>query len=128
MTHHEWLDQYRSAWIARDADAAGDLFTEDATYREQPFEEALVGRDAIRQYWSTVTRTQSAIELRYGTPLVAGNRVAVEWWANLLNDGSPVTLAGEFMLVFDESGRCRELREYWTIATSRIDPPGGWGA
>lgn len=128
MTHVEFLERYRRAWIDRDADAAAMLFTEDATYREQPFQDPFVGREAIRQYWHTVTRPQSAIEINYGTPVVAGRHVAVEFWANLLNDGTPLTLAGEFLLVFAESGQCLELREYWAVTDSRIDPPHGWGA
>ena len=124
----EWLEAYRRAWIERDVDAAGALFTEDALYREQPFQEPFAGREAIRRYWATVTRGQSEIELRYGTPVTDGRRVAVEWWANLLNDGSPVTLAGEFLLSFDENGRCRELREYWAVTPARVDPPAGWGS
>ena len=76
MKYDEWLERYRKAWIERDADLAGSLFTEDAIYREQPFQKPFVGRDAIRQYWYTVTRGQSAIELTYGAPVSAGHRVA----------------------------------------------------
>ena len=59
MKYDEWLERYRKAWIERDADLAGSLFTEDAIYREQPFQKPFVGRDAIRQYWDAVTRTQT---------------------------------------------------------------------
>ena len=128
MTYDEWLERYRKAWVACDADAARTLFTEDAVYREHPFQKPFVGRDAIRQYWYTVTRGQSAIELTYGAPVVAGRRVAVEWWANLLKDGNPITLAGEFLLTFDDNGQCRELREYWIATEGRVTPPDGWGA
>lgn len=128
MTYNDWLERYRRAWIERDADAAAALFTEDAIYREQPFQEPFVGREAIRQYWLTVTRTQSAIELQYGAPVAVGDRVAIEWWANLLNNGAPVTLAGEFLLVFAQNDRCRELREYWALTESRMSPPSGWGS
>lgn len=128
MDYENWLERYRRAWIERDADAAAALFTQDAIYREQPFEEPFAGQDAIRRYWSNVTRGQSAIELRYGAPVAEGRRVAVEWWANLLNDGAPLTLAGEFLLLFDEDGRCRELREYWVLTPARVQPPAGWGA
>ena len=128
MNHHQWLEGYRRAWVERDAHAAAELFTEDAIYREQPFKPPFSGRDAIRQYWATVTQAQSSVELRYGSPVVEGRRVAVEWWANLVNDGSPITLAGEFLLSFDEHGRCRELREYWTLTDGRVDPPPGWGS
>jgi ketosteroid isomerase-like protein len=128
MNYSEWLDRYRSAWIDRDADSAAALFTDDAIYREHPFEEPFVGREAIRRYWHTVTRPQSAIELRYGTPVVSGPRVAVEWWATLLKEGAPLTLAGEFLLVFADDGRCRELREYWAFTAAKVSPPNGWGS
>src|SRR5262245_34911520 len=128
MNYDEWLERYRKAWIERDAELAGTLFTEDAIYREQPFEKPFLGRDAIRQYWHTVTRSQSAIELTYGTPVVTGRRVAVEWWANFLKDGKPVSIAGEFLLTFVDSSQCRELREYWLFTEGRVTPPQGWGA
>ena len=123
----DWLARYRRAWVERDAEAAGRLFTEDATYREHPFQAAFVGRAAIRDYWSKVTASQAQVELRYGRSVVDGRRVAVEWWANLQANGAPLTLAGEFLLLFAETGECRELREYWLLAQDRVEPPPGWG-
>lgn len=122
-----WLERYRVAWIERDADAAGRLFTDDAVYREQPFQEAFVGRAAIRDYWSRVTASQTRVELRYGRAIVDGRRLAVEWWANLETTGGPITLAGEFLLLFADGGECRELREYWLLTQARVEPPPGWG-
>jgi hypothetical protein len=122
-----WLEGYRLAWVRRDADAAAALFTPDAVYQEQPFQPAYVGRDAIREYWATVTATQSDVELRYGRPVVRRRRAAVEWWVNLRNGGAEVTLAGEFMLTFARGGLCRSLREYWFFAEGRLMPPPGWG-
>ncbi len=127
MTYQDWLERYRRAWIERDADAAALLFTTDALYREQAFAAPFAGREAIRDYWRNVTRGQSEIELRYGAPIADGRRVAVEWWATLLNDGAPLSLAGEFLLLFTEEGLCRELREYWVLKDARISPPPGWG-
>jgi hypothetical protein len=46
----------------------------------------------------------------------------------LTGDGAPITLAGEFMLTFDESGLCRTLREYWHFAEGAQSPPPGWGS
>ncbi len=123
----DWLERYRRAWIERDADAASRLFTQDATYREQPFQAPFVGRAAIREYWSKVTASQASVELRYGKAIVDGSRLAVEWWANLQADGAPLTLAGEFLLLFAETGECRELREYWVLSQGRVEPPLGWG-
>ncbi len=124
----DWLARYRRAWIERDADAASRLFTEDATYREQPFQAPFVGRAAIREYWARVTASQTSVELRYGQAIVDGRRLAVEWWANLQTSDGPLTLAGEFLLLFADSGECRELREYWLLTQGRVEPPHGWGA
>jgi hypothetical protein len=122
----DWLERYRRAWIERNAAAAGELFTEDAIYREQPFHPPFVGREAIQTYWTTVTAAQSEIEMRYGPLIVGDRRLAVEWWVNLRNGGAPITLVGEFFLLFTDGGQCRELREYWTLTEGRVEPPVWW--
>jgi hypothetical protein len=127
LTPDEWLAAYREAWIERDPAAAAALFTDDATYQEQPYEEAIAGSAGVRDYWATTTATQRDVDLRYGTPLVVGSRVAVEWWVTLANGGAEITLAGSFMLKFDDTGLCSELREYWHVAEGRRRPPSGWG-
>ncbi|MGP6203676.1 nuclear transport factor 2 family protein [Microbacterium sp. F2] len=123
----QWLDDYRTAWETRDADAAAALFTDDATYREQPYEEPYRGREGVRAYWTRVTATQSDISFRTGRVVAAGSHAAVEWWVTLRNDGAEVTLAGEFFLEFNEGGLVRHLREYWHFAPGLIEPPAGWG-
>lgn len=127
LTVDAWLEGYRVAWETRDPEAAAALFTEDASYREEPYAEPFQGRDGVRDYWARVTATQEDVEFRSGTPIVAGDRAAVEWWVTLRNGGMDVTLAGEFWLVFDEAGLCRELREYWHFGEGRRTPPAGWG-
>jgi nuclear transport factor 2 (NTF2) superfamily protein len=128
MSPDEWLAAYRVAWIERDPDKAAELFTEDASYLDQPYGQAFVGPEGVRDYWERVTGTQGDVELVYGTPVSSGNRTAVEWWVTLTNDGAPITLAGEFMLTFDESGLCRTLREYWHFVEGTQSPPPGWGS
>lgn len=122
-----WLEAYRVAWETRDPDAAAALFTEDATYLEEPYGEPFLGRDGVRDYWARVTATQSDVEFRTGTPIADGHRAAVEWWVTLRNGGADVTLAGEFWLEFDDAGLCRTLREYWHYGDGRRTPPRGWG-
>jgi SnoaL-like domain len=100
LTVADWLAEYRRAWIERDPDAAAALFTDDAPYRRQPYDQPFIGAPGVRSYWANVTATQRDVELEYGTPVVDGNRAAVEWWVTLVNDGTEVTLAGEFMLRF----------------------------
>jgi ketosteroid isomerase-like protein len=122
-----WLDRYGRAWEERDADAAAALFTADAVYREQPSDEPYRGREGVHAYWSRVTATQSDIRFRAGRAVGSGAHAAAEWWVTLRNEGADVTLAGEFFLVFDESGLVRELREYWHFHPGIVEPPAGWG-
>jgi hypothetical protein len=103
------------------------LFTEDATYAEQPYQDAFAGSTGVREYWARVTATQSDVDVKYGTPVTMGDQTAVEWWTTLTNGGVAITLAGCFMLRFDASGRCRTLREYWHFAEGTQSPPPGWG-
>jgi nuclear transport factor 2 (NTF2) superfamily protein len=123
-----WLEAYKVAWELRDPDAAAALFTPDSSYREEPYAEAFSGRQGVHDYWTRVTATQEDIDFRYGTPIVEGDRAAVEWWVTMRNGGADMTLAGEFLLRFDRDGLCAELREYWHFAEGRQTPPAGWGS
>ena len=48
----EWAERYARAWEAADAEAAAALFTEDATYRADPFGDPYQGREGVRRYWA----------------------------------------------------------------------------
>lgn len=123
----EWVERYRRAWEAADAEAAAELFTEDATYRSGIAREPHVGRAAIGAYWREATASQSGISVRMGRPFVDGARVAVEWWATMNDGDQEVTLPGCLLLRFGEDGRCRSLREYWQLEPGRLEPPPDWG-
>jgi hypothetical protein len=128
MTVQEWIDGYIRAWEERDSDAAAELFTEDAQYRDNPFEGPHTGRDGVRSYWSGVTASQSDVHVRFGTPIVDGSSAAAEFWVNMLNGGAEVTLTGIVYLRFSADGLCEELRETWNFAEGRVEPPAGWGS
>jgi uncharacterized protein (TIGR02246 family) len=122
-----WVEAYRRAWETSDPPAAADLFTDDATYRSNIFDEPHVGRAGIEAYWAQATSTQRDIEVRMGRPIVDGDRVSVEFWTAMENDGADVTLPGCLLLTFDQDGRCRSLHEYYTFAEGRLEPPPEWG-
>jgi hypothetical protein len=123
----EWIQDYGDAWRRGDADGAAELFTEDAIYRSSPLRPPILGRDAIRSYWSDATSTQEGLDLRFGEPILHGNRVIVEWWALMHDEGRELTLPGCMLLRFASGGRCAELREYWHVQDGRAEPPDGWG-
>jgi predicted SnoaL-like aldol condensation-catalyzing enzyme len=123
----DWIEGYRRAWEQADTPAAVALFTADASYRSHPLRPAHAGHDGIAAYWSEVTAEQREPRVRFGDPIVDGDRVAVEWWTTLLAGGDPITLAGCLVLAFAADGRCRDLRECWNLAEGRRDPAADWG-
>ena len=46
-----WLDRYVAAWKSYEPDAIADLFSEDVVYRYHPYDEPIVGRDAVVASW-----------------------------------------------------------------------------
>ena len=121
-----WLDGLEAAWRNRDPEAAAELFTDDAAYQSHPFRTGLKGGSEIAAYWASATRGQTDIDVTFGEPLVAGNKMAVEWWSTMNEGGLPVTEAGELFLTFD-NGRCSGLREYWNLTDGTVALPAGWG-
>lgn len=134
-TVSEWLDAYAQAWRDKDAESLSLLFTQDAVYRSSPTKPAHQGRAEIAAYWQEATRTQEALDLRFGRHISQGDRVAVEWWAVLRDpqwrpevDSSWVTLPGCLVLTFTAEGLCQELREYYNpLFGEAVPAPHGWG-
>jgi hypothetical protein len=57
---------------------------------------------------------QAEAECRFGEPVVAGERAAVDWWGVITaHDGSVETVAGTSLLRFDEDGLVVEQRDAW---------------
>jgi uncharacterized protein (TIGR02246 family) len=110
-----WLARYERAWETRDASLAADLFTENASYHEMPFDDPMIGRAAIRDYWARVTADQRDVQFESQVLAVDGNTGVAHWHADfkLESNGATVTLDGVFVLTFDAAGRVQSLREWW---------------
>ena len=46
-----WIDGYERAWRTAGTSGLERLFTEDATYRPGPFDERVVGLEALAAFW-----------------------------------------------------------------------------
>ena len=112
-----WLEAYGNAWETRDADAAVLIFSEDATYRVSPYEEAHVGRSGIHEYWAGVTENQRNVDFQYQALSVNGNTGIAHWSAEFSVEpgGTTIQLDGIFVLDFDSEGKCHRLREWWHL-------------
>ncbi len=89
-------------------------------FHSEPFRD----RQEPREYVAWAFREQAAAVCRFGDPIVAGDRAAVDWWAVVsATDGSDETLAGTSLLRFDGDGLVVEQRDAWTSRPGRQELP-----
>lgn len=123
----QWAEAYRTAWESADSKAAAALFSDDATYRNDIYQEPNRGRAGVVEYWTGVTSAQTDVTVRMGKPFLDDDRAVVEFWTTMKVEGAAVTLGGALLLHFDESGLCRSLREYYAFTDGMVEPPQEWG-
>ena len=105
-----WAEVWSRAWPAADVEAIVALYTADAIYVSHPFRAPVTPR----QYLEPVFAVQAVAECRFGTPVVEGDRAAVDWWGAITDvDGSVETVAGTSLLRFDADGLVVEQRDAW---------------
>jgi ketosteroid isomerase-like protein len=119
-----WADVWSRAWPAADVDAIASLYAPDAVFYSHPFRD----RQGPEEYVAWAFADQAEAECRFGEPLVAGNRAAVDWWAVVTSkDGSLQSLAGTSLLWFDDAGLVVMQRDAWGEEDGRRDLPD-WAA
>jgi SnoaL-like domain len=114
-----WVDGWTRGWESSDADEIGALYAEGAVHRSHPFREP---EKSTRDYALRAFADEELVECRFGEPVVAGDRAAVEYWAILSAEGGEETLAGFAMLRFGPDGRVVEQRDYWSMEPGRRPP------
>jgi ketosteroid isomerase-like protein len=113
MTRSEvqgWLDRYVEAWRSYDADAIGELFSDDATYAYHPYDEPLRGRQKIVDDWRGDRDEPGSWEARYEVSLLDGDRAIARGQTHYAGGG---TFSNLFELRFDASGRCTAFVEWY---------------
>ena len=118
-----WLDRYIAAWAAYDADAIGELFSQDARYRYHPSDEGFAGRDAIVRAWTEPTGDAGSRdepgtwEARYEPFVVDGDRAVAVGYSRYFEDATQATVRNTYdnayLLEFDADGRCRSFTEFF---------------
>ncbi|KAA3641654.1 MAG: DUF4440 domain-containing protein [Armatimonadetes bacterium] len=105
-----WIDRYVEAWRSYDADAIADLFSADATYAYHPWDEPVVGREAIVASWLNDKDEPGSWEAEY-RPLHVIGRDAVIVGETRYADGK--TWANLFLVTFGDDGRCSTFTEWY---------------
>ena len=121
-----WLDGYVSAWRSYDPAAIGTLFSPDASYRYHPYDEPIVGREAIVADWLESPDVDGSWEAHYEPYAVDGDRaVAIGESRYLEPDGSFRTLYYNlWTLRFDDAGHCSDFVEYFMEQPADQRPDG----
>ena len=110
-----WLDGYSQAWGTYDPADIGALFSQDAVYFDNPFDEPARGREAIVAYWLEDRDPPGTYEGIYRPLLVAGDQAVARGVSRYFNTDGTVEKEFDnvFLLRFDAEGRCREYREWY---------------
>jgi hypothetical protein len=105
-----WLNRYVVAWQSYDPDAIADLFSPDATYGYNPWDDPIRGRSAIVTSWRDDPDEPGSWEASYRPFMVEGRR-ALATGETRYRDGK--VYANMFELTFDDEGRCRTFVEWY---------------
>jgi ketosteroid isomerase-like protein len=123
-TAQDWLDRYVAAWMSYDPDDVSELFSEDVAYRYHPYDEPIVGRDAVVASWlgegssggASTRDAPGTYEAEYSPVAVDGDTVVATGTSRYREvPGGPIirTYDNCFVMRFDGEGRCREFTEYY---------------
>ena len=124
MTDHKqvagWIDAYERAWRTAGVEPLAALFTEDASYRQGPYHQPVIGLAAIGEMWETERAgADEEFTMTYDIVAVDGDtavaRVEVRY-----GDPVPQEFLDLWLPRFAADGRCRRFEElpYWPDATT----------
>ncbi len=111
----EWLDRYVEVWRSGDREQIGDLFTDDVSYRYHPYDEPVLGRQAVVQSWLEDWDPKEPWEAKYRVYAVDGDRVVATGTSRYMEyrDHPERLYDNVFLLEFDDEGRCSEFTEFF---------------
>jgi ketosteroid isomerase-like protein len=113
-----WLAAYESAWRTPGTSGLGEIFTDDATYQQDPYREPVVGLPAIAEMWEEERDGPDEIfEMSSELIAVDGDtavvRVEVDYRAP-----TPQEFRDLWIIWFAADGRCRAFEE-WPFSPRR---------
>jgi hypothetical protein len=111
-----WLDRYVAAWRSYDPAEIGALFAPGVRYRYYPYDEAIVGVDALVTSWLDERDAPGTYDASY-TPYAVDGDLVVATGTSAYRDhpDGPVTRTFHncFLMSFDADGRCAEFTELY---------------
>lgn len=109
---------YFNAWRSQSVEKLEDVFSDDATYSEKPFDAPLRGISRIKQYWADRVLPQRNLSVVVRHISYTDTEACAEFQAEFSEHGSGrKTVIGTLLLSLDESsGKVGHLREYFRTA------------
>ena len=110
-----WMRRLGEAWESRDAQAAADLFSTNVSYRENPFDEPLQGREEVERCWEEMIAEQEEVNVSFEVLAVTDERAVVNWQADYTDAKTKerASVNGVSVGRFDGEGLCEEWLEWW---------------
>jgi ketosteroid isomerase-like protein len=121
-----FADVWRAGWANGEAESIAALYAEDCVHRSMPFRPPHEGRQGLVDYARWSFESEPAVDVRFGEPMVDGDRAVVEFraWVVEKESDRPVTLAGCAFVRFGADGLVVEARDYWHTAEGHREPTG----
>ena len=108
---------YFLAIRAMDAEAFANTFAEDGTTFDPVGTPAITGRDAIREFLTSICKNFKSVGLTEDAVFVAGNGAAVKWSGKgTSNNGKEVRFEGIDVIEVNEDGKIQNVHAYWNPA------------
>jgi hypothetical protein len=112
-----WLTLYGKASEENDPQASADLFAVDAHYYESPFDEPMIGRGAIYDYWNKGAQRLKD-KISFHEILALKDNIGIARWQSrftVIESGKGLALDCLFVVEFNEEGLCQTFREWWHL-------------
>lgn len=108
---------YFLAIRAMDAEAFANTFAEDGTTFDPVGTPGIRGRDAIREFLTSICKNFESVGLTEESVFVAGNGAAVKWtgWGTSAS-GKEVKFEGIDVFEINEDGKIQTVHAYWNPA------------
>ena len=108
----DWVAGYERAWRTAGTSGLGELFTEDATYLQEPFAETLVGLEAIAAMWEAEREGPDEVFTMDRDVIAVDGNVAVVHLDVRYGEPSAHRYRDLWVLRFAEDGRCTAFEEW----------------
>jgi ketosteroid isomerase-like protein len=105
------IRRYFDAWLHRDGDCLTALFDPEAVYTECHGPE-YHGIGQIRQWFADWNQHGEVVKWTIKRFFMQGKQAAAEWYFECVYEGVHSTFDGVSLIVFNQKGAIREIREF----------------